>query len=83
MRSMKRTLKERMNIINESLMSNMHDEKLEAMLKARHIEPARPDLAQRIILKAQTHSHESHRAVSTADFTLSPSAMRGARDADR
>jgi hypothetical protein len=33
MRSMKRTLKERMNIINESLMSNMHDEKLEAMLK--------------------------------------------------
>ncbi len=65
-------------------MSNMHDEKkLEAMLKARHIEPARQDLAQRIILKAQTHSQESHRAVATADFTLSPSAMRGPRDADR
>ena len=54
MRSMKRTLKERMNIINESLMSNMRDKKLEAMLKARHIEPARRDLAQRIILKALT-----------------------------
>jgi hypothetical protein len=34
-------------------MSNMHDDKLEGMLKARHIEPANPDLAKRIILKAQ------------------------------
>ena len=34
-------------------MSKMQDEKLEVMLKARHIEAASPDLAQRIILKAQ------------------------------
>jgi|ERR1043166_7608753 len=34
-------------------MSKTHDEKLEEMLKARRIEPAGPDLAQRIILKAQ------------------------------
>lgn len=34
-------------------MSKMHDEKLEVMLKSRHIEAASPGLAQRIILKAQ------------------------------
>ena len=34
-------------------MSKMQDQKLEVMLKARHIEGASPDLAQRIILKAQ------------------------------
>ena len=41
------------NIIEERFMSNMHDDKLEAMLKARQIEPASPDLAKWIILKAQ------------------------------
>lgn len=35
-------------------MSNKQDEKLEAMLRARGLEPASPDLAQRIILKAQS-----------------------------
>jgi hypothetical protein len=35
-------------------MSDKRDEKLEAMLRARRLEPARPDLAQRIILKAQS-----------------------------
>ena len=34
-------------------MSGSHDEKLESMLRSRRIEPAGPDLAQRIILKAQ------------------------------
>ncbi len=35
-------------------MNDRHDEKLEAMLKARPIEPASSDLAQRIILKSQS-----------------------------
>ena len=35
-------------------MSANRDEKLDAMLKARKFEPAGPDLAQRIILKAQS-----------------------------
>ena len=34
-------------------MSHMQDDKLEAMLKARHIEAASADLSQRIILKSQ------------------------------
>lgn len=34
-------------------MSKMQDDKLEAMLKARHIEAASADLSQRIILKSQ------------------------------
>ena len=34
-------------------MSDILDEKLEAKLRARRIEPASPDLAERIILKAQ------------------------------
>ena len=35
-------------------MSDRQDENLDAMLRARRFEPASPDLAQRIILKAQT-----------------------------
>ena len=35
-------------------MSDTRDEKLDAMLRARKIEPASADLAQRIILKAQS-----------------------------
>jgi hypothetical protein len=35
-------------------MSDNHDEKLDSMLRARRLEPASPDLAQRIILKAQS-----------------------------
>jgi hypothetical protein len=35
-------------------MSDIHDERLEAMLRSRRIEPASPDLAERIILKAQS-----------------------------
>ncbi|HEY7316782.1 MAG TPA: hypothetical protein VIE89_04350 [Candidatus Binatia bacterium] len=35
-------------------MSDRQDEKLDAMLRARKIEPASADLAQRIILKAQS-----------------------------
>ncbi len=35
-------------------MSDRQDEKLDAMLRARRVEPASPDLAQRIILKAQS-----------------------------
>ena len=34
-------------------MSDRQDEKLEAMLRARRVEPASRDLAQRMILKAQ------------------------------
>ena len=34
-------------------MSDMNDEKLEAMLRSRRTEPASPNLAARIILKAQ------------------------------
>ncbi|MPZ76576.1 MAG: hypothetical protein GEU77_08625 [Deltaproteobacteria bacterium] len=34
-------------------MSNNQDERLDEMLRARRITPASPDLAQRIILKAQ------------------------------
>lgn len=34
-------------------MSDRQDEKLEAMLHERRLEPASPDLAQRIVLKAQ------------------------------
>ncbi len=34
-------------------MTNRHDEKLEAMLKARYVEPPSSDLAQRIILRSQ------------------------------
>lgn len=34
-------------------MSEMRDEKLEEMLRARRVAPARADLAERIILKAQ------------------------------
>lgn len=34
-------------------MSNNLDEKLENLLRSRHVEPASPDLAQRIILRAQ------------------------------
>jgi hypothetical protein len=34
-------------------MSDRQDEKLEAMLRSRRIEPASPDLAQRIIMKAR------------------------------
>ncbi|MBI4522378.1 MAG: hypothetical protein HY695_01055 [Deltaproteobacteria bacterium] len=34
-------------------MTKTEDEKLETMLRARRVEPASPDLAQRIILKAQ------------------------------
>ncbi len=34
-------------------MSNLHDKKLEAMLKARRMEPPSSDLAHRIILKSQ------------------------------
>jgi hypothetical protein len=34
-------------------MSDIHDEKLETMLRSRRIEAAGPDLADRIILKAQ------------------------------
>jgi hypothetical protein len=35
-------------------MSDRQDEKLDAMLSARRVEPARRDLAQRIILMAQS-----------------------------
>jgi hypothetical protein len=35
-------------------MSDKQDEKLDAMLRARQVEPASADLAQRIILKAQS-----------------------------
>jgi hypothetical protein len=35
-------------------MSDKQDEKLDAMLRARKVEPASADLAQRIILKAQS-----------------------------
>jgi hypothetical protein len=35
-------------------MSGKQDENLDAMLRARRFEPASPDLAQRIILKAQS-----------------------------
>jgi hypothetical protein len=35
-------------------MSDRQDEKLDTMLRARRVEPASPDLAQRIILKAQS-----------------------------
>jgi hypothetical protein len=35
-------------------MSDIHDEKLDEMLRSRRIEAARSDLAQRIVLKAQT-----------------------------
>lgn len=34
-------------------MSDRQDEKLDALLRSRRIEPSSPDLAQRIILKAQ------------------------------
>jgi hypothetical protein len=34
-------------------MSNTHDEKLEELLRSRRFEPASPDLAERIVLKAQ------------------------------
>jgi hypothetical protein len=34
-------------------MSDSHDEKLDNLLRSRRVEPAGPDLAQRIILKAQ------------------------------
>ena len=34
-------------------MSDNRDEKLEALLRSRRLEPASPDLARRIILKAQ------------------------------
>jgi hypothetical protein len=34
-------------------MSDRQDERLDAMLRSRRVEPASPDLAQRIILKAQ------------------------------
>lgn len=34
-------------------MSDHHDEKLDSLLRSRRVEPAGPDLAQRIILKAQ------------------------------
>jgi hypothetical protein len=35
-------------------MSKNQDEKLDAMLRYRRLEPPRPNLAQRIILKAQS-----------------------------
>jgi hypothetical protein len=35
-------------------MSDSHDEKLDELLSSRRVEPAGPDLAERIILKAQT-----------------------------
>ena len=35
-------------------MSDAHDEKLEEMLRSRRLEPASPDLAERIVLKAQS-----------------------------
>ena len=38
-------------------MSSNQDGRLDEMLKARRIEPASPDLAQRIILKAQQNPH--------------------------
>jgi hypothetical protein len=34
-------------------MSDIHDHKLEAMLRTRRVEPVSPELAERIILKAQ------------------------------
>jgi hypothetical protein len=34
-------------------MSDIHDEKLDTLLRARRIETARPDLAERIILRAR------------------------------
>jgi hypothetical protein len=34
-------------------MSDRQEDKLDALLRSRRIEPSRPDLAQRIILKAQ------------------------------
>jgi hypothetical protein len=34
-------------------MSDIHDQKLEAMLRVRRVEPVSPELAERIILKAQ------------------------------
>lgn len=34
-------------------MSDRHDEKIDAMLRSRRVEPASPELAERIILKAQ------------------------------
>jgi hypothetical protein len=43
-------------------MSEERDEKLDALLKARKIEPASPDLAERIILKAR--SLPQHRTLS-------------------
>lgn len=39
-------------------MSDGHDEKLEEMLRSRRFEPASPDLAERIILKAQGISQD-------------------------
>jgi hypothetical protein len=35
-------------------MSANEDQKLEAMLRQRHVEPVSPDLAARILLKAQS-----------------------------
>ena len=35
-------------------MSDTHDEKLEGLLRSRRFEPASPDLAERIVLKAQS-----------------------------
>jgi hypothetical protein len=34
-------------------MSDIHDDKLERILRSRQIEPAGPDLAERIVLRAQ------------------------------
>jgi hypothetical protein len=41
-------------------MSDIHDEKLDEMLSSRRVEPAGSDLAERIILKAQT----THQTIS-------------------
>jgi hypothetical protein len=40
-------------------MRENQDEKLDAMLRYRRLEPARPNLAQRIILKAPEHTTNS------------------------
>lgn len=48
-------------------MSDIHDEKLEAMLRSRKFESASPDLAERIVLKAE--STPQNQTISVALWT--------------
>ena len=48
-------------------MSDKQDEKLDAMLRARRFEPASRDLAQRIILKAQSLPQNQTLPLSAVD----------------